>query len=478
MSGLFSLFLRNAIERTAAAADPTAQATSPQSASSSPSAPDGSSDMASRVDSEQRSGTRESMSEDEGNDSDDEFGPPVRDSSAADSDDEDEETSDLTLVFRNLFGASEPPRSPKSFEDRTGTPRPLASSPLLPWGMEDLFSGANETTGQTPQSTAADSERRTTFFPSFGRASGGGADLLFHLLLSLLSRASAEDIGGSLFGDGPESYEEFLRLAELLDAAADDEAVPLHKVEKGKRREETATFADELKDGGDLDSAVPDPTVTVNHSQLPLTAERDADTAPRANETSSFQQTEDVSSVTWGIKDLLAATKEKCTICLCPYEEGESLRIMRCRHGFHAECIDQAARESRPSPATPPTALNSPNTEATPSQPFPMLHFPAALTPAPDQRDRNSSNSGSPPPPPPRRPPTAHLVFPPAAVYTAHVLPAGRGTELCTVGATDAGREQRAAGARSAPAAGAPSSSDEGRIRFWRPLAILKGEWP
>ncbi|KAI9315024.1 hypothetical protein DFJ73DRAFT_968011 [Zopfochytrium polystomum] len=413
MSGLFSLFLRNAIERTAAAADPTAQATSPQSASSSPSAPDGSSDMASRVDSEQRSGTRESMSEDEGNDSDDEFGPPVRDSSAADSDDEDEETSDLTLVFRNLFGASEPPRSPKSFEDRTGTPRPLASSPLLPLGhgrpvlRSERNHGADSskhsrrfraqnhvlpvivhayavvnllllhrppdlhrlkrTLSHAPRHLQDDKESGTSpadeqsnvaggggngAGPS-GRASGGGADLLFHLLLSLLSRVSAEDIGGSLFGDGPESYEEFLRLAELLGPARPRFHCTRSKRERDGR--ETATFADELKDGGDLDSAVPDPTVTVNHSQIPLTAERDTDTAPRAIETSSFQQTEDVSSVTWGIKDLLAATKEKCTICLRPYEEGESLRIMRCRHGFHAECIDQLAAEPSSAQSAQPT---------------------------------------------------------------------------------------------------------------------------
>ncbi|KAI9193365.1 uncharacterized protein BJ171DRAFT_528074, partial [Polychytrium aggregatum] len=38
--------------------------------------------------------------------------------------------------------------------------------------------------------------------------------------------------------------------------------------------------------------------------------------------------------------DLLASTLDKCTICLCPYEEGDELRVMKCKHGFHKDCID------------------------------------------------------------------------------------------------------------------------------------------
>ncbi|KAJ3019606.1 UNVERIFIED_CONTAM: hypothetical protein HDU68_010593 [Siphonaria sp. JEL0065] len=41
------------------------------------------------------------------------------------------------------------------------------------------------------------------------------------------------------------------------------------------------------------------------------------------------------------LKGLLGETKEKCTVCLMPYEEGDSLRILKCQHGFHSDCIDQ-----------------------------------------------------------------------------------------------------------------------------------------
>ncbi len=30
-----------------------------------------------------------------------------------------------------------------------------------------------------------------------------------------------------------------------------------------------------------------------------------------------------------------------CAICLAPYEEGTHIRILRCRHHYHMDCIDQ-----------------------------------------------------------------------------------------------------------------------------------------
>ena len=32
---------------------------------------------------------------------------------------------------------------------------------------------------------------------------------------------------------------------------------------------------------------------------------------------------------------------EACTICLCEFEENDNLRIIKCNHAFHQECIDK-----------------------------------------------------------------------------------------------------------------------------------------
>jgi hypothetical protein len=34
-------------------------------------------------------------------------------------------------------------------------------------------------------------------------------------------------------------------------------------------------------------------------------------------------------------------TSEKCTICLCEFEEGENVRRLPCMHLFHTGCVDQ-----------------------------------------------------------------------------------------------------------------------------------------
>ncbi|KAF9570045.1 hypothetical protein EC968_002307 [Mortierella alpina] len=31
----------------------------------------------------------------------------------------------------------------------------------------------------------------------------------------------------------------------------------------------------------------------------------------------------------------------KCLVCMSEYEEGEDMRALRCKHGFHQECIDK-----------------------------------------------------------------------------------------------------------------------------------------
>ncbi|KAL2918529.1 hypothetical protein HK105_201930 [Polyrhizophydium stewartii] len=41
------------------------------------------------------------------------------------------------------------------------------------------------------------------------------------------------------------------------------------------------------------------------------------------------------------LRDLLGGTHEKCSICLTQYDDGDELRVMSCRHGFHKDCLDQ-----------------------------------------------------------------------------------------------------------------------------------------
>ncbi|KAI8910121.1 hypothetical protein EDD86DRAFT_204578 [Gorgonomyces haynaldii] len=40
------------------------------------------------------------------------------------------------------------------------------------------------------------------------------------------------------------------------------------------------------------------------------------------------------------LDDLLSDTICKCNICLQDYEDDEPLRILKCRHGFHQQCLD------------------------------------------------------------------------------------------------------------------------------------------
>lgn len=31
----------------------------------------------------------------------------------------------------------------------------------------------------------------------------------------------------------------------------------------------------------------------------------------------------------------------RCLVCMSEYEEGEDMRALKCKHGFHQECIDK-----------------------------------------------------------------------------------------------------------------------------------------
>jgi len=43
-----------------------------------------------------------------------------------------------------------------------------------------------------------------------------------------------------------------------------------------------------------------------------------------------------------GIRDVATlGDGSKCLVCMSEYEEGEDMRALKCKHGFHQECIDK-----------------------------------------------------------------------------------------------------------------------------------------
>ncbi|KAJ3180824.1 hypothetical protein HDU85_003906 [Gaertneriomyces sp. JEL0708] len=106
-------------------------------------------------------------------------------------------------------------------------------------------------------------------------------------------------------GGGGGGYEDFLRLAEILGPARPRNA----------QRE-------------DVERELP----VIRYTTLPHKGKEVEE---------ETEKMEVDGKVAWGLADLLAATREKCMVCLMNYEEGDELRIMRCRHGFHKNCLDE-----------------------------------------------------------------------------------------------------------------------------------------
>jgi hypothetical protein len=90
----------------------------------------------------------------------------------------------------------------------------------------------------------------------------------------------------------------------------------------------------------------PSSSVEPSNASLPPSSSNNQDASPTTGTSDETQPVaEDDASIPlvspWKVKDILSSTKEKCTICLMPYDDGDNLRILRCKHGFHVECIDQ-----------------------------------------------------------------------------------------------------------------------------------------
>ncbi|KAJ3412603.1 hypothetical protein HDV05_000471 [Chytridiales sp. JEL 0842] len=286
-----------------------------------------------------------------------------------------------------------------------------------------------------------------TFRTLDGNAMGGGLGALAGLIMMM-------GLAGGGEGEGGDSYEALLRLAELVGPArprnadradvdiqlpvviwtaaeAQSSNVGVDAEAEGKGKENAGGIPASMNTEDELTS---DP-MDVDHEPLHTAARADdhvvppcsssiavesEGTAPSVPDQTAPMQVDSPSSAPssqpvdegplvspWGVRDLLASTKEKCTICLMPYDDGDELRIMRCKHGFHKDCIDQwltghvnscplcrsvgvrPTGGSSQQPEVPPRASPS-ATESAPStsnrQPSPSA--PALSSTAPQQTQR------------------------------------------------------------------------------------------
>eukprot|EP01016_Furgasonia_blochmanni_P033773 TRINITY_DN3564_c0_g1_i3.p1 TRINITY_DN3564_c0_g1~~TRINITY_DN3564_c0_g1_i3.p1 ORF type:complete len:394 (+),score=63.80 TRINITY_DN3564_c0_g1_i3:708-1889(+) len=57
--------------------------------------------------------------------------------------------------------------------------------------------------------------------------------------------------------------------------------------------------------------------------------------------TSKFKKEEPQRPGTRGAQKKAQASEQKCIICLCDFEDGDTVRTLTCLHQFHPQCIDQ-----------------------------------------------------------------------------------------------------------------------------------------
>ncbi|KAJ3101917.1 nucleolar pre-ribosomal-associated protein 1 [Phlyctochytrium planicorne] len=212
-----------------------------------------------------------------------------------------------------------------------------------------------------------------------------GNDLFAAFLVNLIARMVRDEAPLNM-NPNTTDYEELLRLAELIgparprNASREDveEQLPIVKwypishetSESGQAKthisdlhihdtaQDTVTDRSEVEPILEDDGAftVPDRPIALGLiSMEDETPTLDDHVGAGANEGNGIEDAEEVGTAFYGrqkdhtsspparlgVQDLLASTREKCTICLFPYELDDSLRILNCCHGFHAECIDQ-----------------------------------------------------------------------------------------------------------------------------------------
>jgi hypothetical protein len=148
------------------------------------------------------------------------------------------------------------------------------------------------------------------------------------------------------------SYEDLLRLASIIGPArpvtVTQEAIDAADLEvrtlnlSGKWRPEPAPplkpGEDPMSDDNSIDEVFlcdPPKTEVVSKSKNDLKRKRrlsDEVTNPTPSKL-----------VRTGLEGLMAV--ERCSICLTDWEDKDVIRVLRCQHGFHRDCVDHWLRE-------------------------------------------------------------------------------------------------------------------------------------
>ncbi|TPX52191.1 hypothetical protein SeMB42_g01586 [Synchytrium endobioticum] len=179
-------------------------------------------------------------------------------------------------------------------------------------------------------------------------------------LLALLSRvlregsasvgSDATSLGAAVAAanDDRAGYEDLLSLADLIGSARPRHAdirdvesqLPtlVFGMEESKKDNRVdadgdVIMSDVLRDGNLSSNNSSSQSVANNTT---ATADTEARNSSNDSSTTEFNELKRLR-----LADLLASTNEKCSICLEHYEKGEELRLMKCRHGFHKDCLNK-----------------------------------------------------------------------------------------------------------------------------------------
>jgi hypothetical protein len=181
------------------------------------------------------------------------------------------------------------------------------------------------------------------------------------------------------------SYEDLLQLAAIIGPArpttATQEAIDASGLELRTLNLSDLT-ADQMTDIGsndESDTSV-DEVLICDPPKAPLPTTTPSTGLKRKRSLSL--ETEKVSSkrvhlhphltATTGLEDLKSS--ERCSICLTDWEDKDIIRVLRCHHGFHRDCVDHWLREGAdrcPVCRTDAVKLPSRDNHQTAAQPVP-----------------------------------------------------------------------------------------------------------